>query len=99
MGTGELESRDSGFQICVGADQQSHVGAKHFIEGGSDVDAQDEDGWIALMHIAAAVDGDIEQLGLLIKAGADVNVQDNDGGTALMRAAHSGDADRVRLLI
>ena len=85
------------------------------VEHGADVNAQDNDGYTALL--AAAVSGavsgampgavllgpvelvKVEIVRLLVEHGADVNAQDNDGYTALLVAAMLGDVEVVRLLV
>ncbi|MFC1604810.1 ankyrin repeat domain-containing protein [Planctomycetota bacterium] len=47
----------------------------------------------------AAVDGDIEQVRLLISKGANVNAQDEKGNTPLCRAVESGKMEIVQLLV
>jgi ankyrin repeat protein len=47
----------------------------------------------------AAVDGDIEQIKLLLTSGTNVNIKDRRGRTALYLAAEKGHADVVKLLI
>ena len=57
----------------------------------------DETGWTPL--IAAAGQGNVLAIQLLVDEGVDVNHGDVDGFTALMCAAGAGHADIVRLLI
>ncbi len=48
---------------------------------------------------AAARDGDVEKVRLLLKAGADVNWANQNGDTLLIEAAHNGHTECVRLLL
>ena len=81
-----------------------HVALKHgsfdlvkqTIESGSNLNAQDVEGWTAL-HWAAGK-GRKECLELLIKNGAKIEAQDKNGLTALHYAAHNRFDDCVQLL-
>ncbi len=71
---------------------------KGLIEEGTDVNAQDNEGWTALMW--ALEYGHTEVVKLLIEEGADVNAQSNSGETALWAASRYGQhPDIVKLLI
>ena len=50
------------------------------IEKGIDINAQDYDGWTALMYASDKLNKDI--VSILIKNGADINIKDNSGWTA-----------------
>ncbi|KAK4220966.1 hypothetical protein QBC38DRAFT_550337 [Podospora fimiseda] len=62
--------------------------AQLLVDRGADVNAQEKDGWTALMR--ASSNGHEAVAQLLVDRGADVNAQDNNGWTALMRASSNG---------
>ena len=70
--------------------------AAFLIASGADVNAQEPNGWAALMF--AAMHGDAASVRNLIEAGADVNVKTADGETPLHRAAALGREEVVGLL-
>jgi ankyrin repeat protein len=69
--------------------------AQALLDGGADVNAQDDLGTTILMH--AVLDADLGVVKLLLSKGADVNVQNKKGATALLWALH--DPDKVKLLL
>jgi len=70
---------------------------KRLIEEGADVNAQNNDGWTALMW--ATHYGYPEFAKLLIDKGADINAQNNKGLTALGTASVRGKTKAAKLLI
>ncbi len=71
---------------------------KYLIKNGADVNAVDEFGWTALMHICARGCKEIAET--LLENGANVNVQNACGGTALMNACSNGnDLGLIKLLL
>ena len=70
---------------------------KRLIEEGTDVNAKDSVGWIALMW--ASHFGHTEIAKLLIESGADVNTQTKVGATALRLASQQGHREIANLLI
>ncbi len=72
--------------------------ARLLIEKGAAVNARTRQGRTPLM-IAAACDGCVATVGLLLSEDADPKVQDAGGSTALDAAAATGDVDSMRLLI
>ena len=76
--------------------------AKHLIEVGAKIDAQNKDGDTALMWAAGKDQwrrGSPEIVKLLVEAGANLDIQNKYGGTALFRAIHHGYAKSAKLLI
>ena len=51
------------------------------INAGADVNAQDDDGWTALVHAASG--GHAQVVSLLLMAGADPNIRTRDGRSVL----------------
>ena len=64
--------------LCEKGSEQDIINA---INGGADVNAQDNNGKTALMYAFEVGNSGIAEM--LIKAGADVNAKDNDGRTVL----------------
>ena len=79
------------------AERGDYVEVKKLIEEGADVNAQDKQGFTALM--IASKEGNIEIAKLLIEEGANVNAEDEMGFTALMLASRNGHIAIVKLLI
>jgi ankyrin repeat protein len=67
------------------------------LQGGSDFNAQDQDGCTALMY--ASFNGHIEIIKTLIEKGANVNLQDSYGRTALMMASSGPYPEAVKMLL
>ena len=80
-----------------GFDQDVIKTIRFLVRAGANVNAQDNDGWTALVGAANA--GNIEATKILIKAGANVNAQDHDGNTTLSIAREAGSTEIVKLLI
>ena len=71
---------------------------KYLIKNGADVNAVDEFGWTALMHICARGCKEIAET--LLENGANVNAQNACGGTALMNACSNGNnLELIKLLL
>ena len=70
---------------------------KRLIEKGADVNAQNNNGWTALMLASAW--GYIDIVTLLIEEGAYVNARTKHGNTALMYASQEGHPEVAELLI
>jgi ankyrin repeat protein len=81
----------------VAAEKSQWEVVKRLVEYGTDVSANDNDGWTGL-H-SAAHRGHKDVVELLLEWGADVVAQTQDGWTALHRAAWSGHKDVVALLL
>ena len=73
------------FILIIVVSKLAKISGKSALEN---VNAQDIDGWTAL--IRASANGDLEVVQELIKAGADVNTKNNNGQTALMIASANG---------
>ena len=58
---------------------------KLLIDSGIEINAQDKNGYTALME--ATISGNYETVKLLIESGADINIKNEDGKTALDWAA------------
>ena len=86
-------SLDSFFERIVAGDVSS---VELFIAAGMDLNAQDNDGYTALM--LAAEGGYVEMVRLLVEHGVDVNAQ-YYGYTALMLAAEGGHVEVARFLV
>ena len=74
------------------------------LEAGANTNAQDEDGWTALMHTtyagtASPPDYSAELMRILLKAGADPDKQNNDGETALMRAIDDTEKEHTEAMV
>jgi len=69
---------------------------KRLIGEGADVNAQNSEGWTALMLASDQENPAIAKL--LIDEGADVNIQDNEGWTALLWALREGYPEIAELL-
>ncbi|MEO6921384.1 MAG: ankyrin repeat domain-containing protein [Collimonas sp.] len=69
------------------------------INANTNLNAQDAQGFTALMLIAAQPDGNGDALNVLIKSGADVHLKDSNGDTALILASMRGNLDATRALI
>lgn len=67
------------------------------IDRGADVVAVDVNKWTPLLRVAA-VGGNREVAGVLVRRGADINWRDKDGKTALMMAVINGHQGLVELL-
>ena len=63
----------------------------------SDLNAQDEDGWTALMFAACA--GHPSSVAALLDAGADASIKNKDGATAHDLAQERGYDDVIRALV
>ena len=70
---------------------------KHHLANGTDVNAQDFDGWTPLHW--AAMEGHKKIAELLIANGADVNLKNMDGNTPLQYAAMAGQTGIAKLLL
>ncbi|MEZ5040432.1 MAG: ankyrin repeat domain-containing protein [Saprospiraceae bacterium] len=70
---------------------------KFMIEKGTDVNAQNNEGWTPLMQ--AVEGGNMTIINLLLEKGADINQQDKEGHTALFVAAEEGDMEITKMLI
>ena len=68
-----------------------------FLIQGSDVNAQDEDGWTAMMW-ATHFGPDEQFIAELLAAGASAKIVDQDGCSPLMAAAQTGSTRAVKLL-
>jgi len=64
---------------------------------GANIDAQDQNGWTALMWSVSH--GDLKVIQLLLDGGANINVRDQKGSTALAEAAERGYIKIVKLLL
>ena len=77
---------------------KGHTGCvKTLLEAGADANAEDKNGWTALM--AAVAKNNVDCVKVLLEAGADVNAKDKDGATILMRAVLKGHTDCVKTLL
>src|SRR3989338_4266012 len=83
--------------LCQAVKEGNTSKAAESINSGADVNAQDEDGWTAL--IWAVLDKHPETAKLLIDKGANVNAKSNNGWTPLLAAAYNGYAETAKLLI
>jgi ankyrin repeat protein len=79
------------------AGQGNRALVSRLLDGGSEVNAVDSNGWTALHRAADA--GHDESVQLLLERGANVNARTPDGQTALHRAAIKGHDDTVRVLL
>ena len=70
---------------------------KHHLANGTDVNAQDFDGWTPLHW--AAMEGHKKIAELLIANGADVNLKNMDSNTPLQYAAMAGQTGIAKLLL
>ncbi len=70
---------------------------KQNLESDIDVNAQDDDGFTALME--ASAQGNLELITFLVNNGANVNIQSSDGVTALMVTALGGHLKIVKFLV
>ena len=70
---------------------------RRMLEGGGDVNQQDEHGWTPLF--LAAHRGELQAAEFLLELGADVNLADHQGQTPLHRAALAGRAELVQILL
>lgn len=70
---------------------------KRLIAQGVNLNAQDQRGWTALMHVGRK--GRLEEAKLLLSAGADPSVKDREGRTAFLWAAWNCRSEVVRALI
>lgn len=68
------------------------------IKEGMDVNAVDEDGW-TLLHFAAAWNGRVKCLRVLVQRGADVTKEDDRKWTPLHFAARLGNAECVKVCV
>ena len=78
-------------QLIEAAKQGNAEAVKALLERGANVNAQDKQGWTALMY--AAQNECIEVVKVLLDSNADVNEQNAHGWTALMNAAFCGHVD------
>lgn len=69
-----------------------------FIEDKANIECTDYNGWTPLLRIAA-VTGNANVAGTLVRAGAKINTKDKDGKTALMMAVVNGHHALVTLLL
>jgi ankyrin repeat protein len=91
------EGRDLPSLTWAALDGQKDL-VKRLLGEGQNVNQLDQRGWTPLM--AAADEGHIDIVRLLIDWGADINAKRKDDGyTALMIASYKGRADIVKLLI
>ncbi len=74
-----------------------HNEVKKIIEAGIDVNAEDKNGWTALMF--ASQEGHTDIARLLLKNGADVTAQNNEWGTAMVFALENGHFEIVALIL
>ena len=68
------------------------------LDANVDVNAKDNKGWTALIHLASVIDSP-EIARALIKAHADINAVGKDGATALIVAAMKGNMELVKTLV
>ena len=83
--------------ICEAAEYGNIETIKHHLANGTDVNAQDFDGWTPLHW--AAMEGHKKIAELLIANGADVNLKNMDGNTPLQYAAMAGQTGIAKLLL
>jgi TonB family protein len=96
LGAGQSSELDEALRQEVRA--KKYRAAEKLLENPAvDPDAQDEDGWTALMY-AARTDNP-NMLVLLLKAGVDRNLVNHDGETALIVAAKHGNVEAARQLL
>ncbi|MCK4319689.1 ankyrin repeat domain-containing protein [Candidatus Micrarchaeota archaeon] len=94
----ELKSLEKPNEILLkSAKIGSNIGIKYALLIGADVNAEDKDGWTALMW--AAKKGYAETVKLLIEKEADVNAKDSYNTTTLMLASDNGYLKIAELLI
>ena len=72
-------------------------GLRRLIDAGAFVDAQDREGWTALMK--ACLKGNLKAARELMDAGASLEIENHQSWTAVMVAASSGQKDALRELI
>lgn len=93
----DLRDRGGSTALHWAADSGNTDLIEWMIDRGADVAAVDLNKWTPLLRVAA-VGGNREVAGLLVRRGADVNWRDKDGKTAMMMAVINGHQGLVELL-
>jgi len=97
LGSITAEGQDTTNVLILAVDEGKIEEIKRLLNGGANVNAEDEYGNTALMKAAEL--GYLEILKLLLDSGAEVNAKDECHGTALIRASKMGRLEVVRLLL
>ena len=96
-----LAARDGNAARIALRDATTAEQVREALRDGADANAQDEDGWTALMFTAErGGEHGAGMMRLLVDAGADANKQNEGGSTALMWAAqHGGEREHAMGMI
>ena len=104
-GIGPDSYRETPLMIAVKfGDENAASMVRLLLEAGANTNAQDDDGWTALMHTTYAgayspPDYSAELMRILLKAGADPDKQNNDGETALMKAIRDAEKEHTEAMV